>query len=241
VASATAQDDRSRSRNDARLSVRPLLIVAALVIGGMLVASGGAWVVLPDDATIPIHWNLAGEVDGTASKVVGLLLTPAIAIVMTGILASVPSLDPRREHVRLSMGAYTAICGAVIVFIGLVHLGIVWAALGNELDVARLMGLGAAAMFAVIGLVMGRTRSNWFMGVRTPWTLSSERSWERTHRLAGRLFLGAAVLMLIAGIAGSPEVTFAVLIGSVLIVTVVSVVYSYLVWRDDADRERAEA
>jgi uncharacterized membrane protein len=92
-------------------------------------------------------------------------------------------------------------------------------------------------MFGVIGLVIGNTRSNWFMGVRTPWTLSSERSWEQTHRLAGRLFLAAAAIMLVASVVGTPELVFYAVIGSVLIVTVIVVVYSYFVWRDDPDRE----
>jgi uncharacterized membrane protein len=219
------------------MNVRPFLLVATVTILGMLVASAVAWLSLPDDAAIPIHWNIAGEVDGTTSKAVGLLLTPAIAVALTAILAAVPFLDPRREHMRQSMRTYTIVASSAIVFIGLVHLAIVWAALGNHLDIARLMGLGAAAMFGVIGQVIGNTRSNWFMGVRTPWTLSSERSWEQTHRLAGRLFLAAAAIMLVASVVGTPELVFYAVIGSVLIVTVIVVVYSYFVWRDDPDRE----
>lgn len=240
-AGVTGNPDRSRPPEGRRLTVRPFLLVATAVIGLMLLASAVTWNALPDDAEIPIHWNLAGEVDGTASKAVGLVLTPAIAIGLTALLAVVPFLDPRREHMRMSIGAYTAVCSAVIVFVGLVHLGVMWAAFGNELDIARLMGLGGAALFGAIGVAMSRTRSNWFMGVRTPWTLSSERSWEKTHRLAGRLFLGAAGLMAVAAIMGSPEVIFVVMIGSILVATVVSVAYSYVAWRDDPDREGADA
>jgi uncharacterized membrane protein len=223
------------------MNLRPFLLVAGMTIVGMLLASAVAWASLPADAEIPIHWNISGQVDGTTSKAVGLLLTPALAVGMTALLAVVPFLDPRREHMRQSMRTYTIVSSSVIVFIGLVHLAIVWAALGNQLDIARLMGVGAAAMFAVIGLVIGNTRSNWFLGVRTPWTLSSERSWERTHRLAGRLFLAAAAVMLIASAVGTPELVFYAVIGSVLLVTVIVVVYSYLVWRDDPDREGVHA
>jgi uncharacterized membrane protein len=219
------------------MSVRPFVLIGIATIVVMLVASAVAWVSLPDDAEIPIHWNIGGEVDGTASKAVGLLLTPAIAIGMTALLAVVPFLDPRREHMRQSLRSYTIVSSSVIVFIGLVHLAIVWAALGNQLDIARLMGIGAVALFGVIGLVIGNTRSNWFLGVRTPWTLSSERSWERTHRLAGRLFLASAAIMLVASVVGTPELVFFAVIGSVLLVTVVVVVYSYMVWREDPDRE----
>jgi len=223
------------------MNLRPFLLVAGITIVGMLIASAVAWASIPSDAEIPIHWNISGEVDGTASKAVGLLMTPALAIGMTALLAAVPFLDPRREHMRQSMRTYTIVCSSVIVFIGLVHLAVVWAALGNQLDIARLIGIGAAAMFGVIGLVIGNTRSNWFLGVRTPWTLSSERSWERTHRLAGRLFLASAAIMLVAGVIGTPALVFTAVIGSVLLVTVIAVVYSYLVWRDDPDREGVHA
>ncbi len=223
------------------MNVRPLLAIGAAVVVAMLVASGIAWTALPPDAEIPIHWNLGGEVDGTAPKALGLLLTPAIGLVLTLVLAGVPYLDPRREHLRQSMSSYTIVCGALLVFVGVVHLGVVWAALGNALDIARIIGVGGALLFGAIGAVIGRTRSNWVMGVRTPWTLSSERSWERTHRLAGRLFLAAAAVMLLATIVGGPEVVFVAIIGSVLVVTAVVVVYSYLAWRDDPEREGSKA
>lgn len=223
------------------MNVRPLLTVAAITVTVMLVASAVAWAALPVDAEIPIHWNLAGEVDGTTPKAFGLLLTPGIAALTALVLAGAPFLDPRREHLRQSMAAYTVLCGAVIAFIGAVHLAIIWAALGNELDIALVMGIGAAVIFAAIGAVIGRTRSNWIMGVRTPWTLSSERSWDRTHRLAGRLFLVAAALVLVASVTGTAELVFGTIIGSVLAVTAAVVVFSYVAWRDDPDRERSGA
>jgi uncharacterized membrane protein len=225
------------------MNLRPLLVTAAVSIAVMLVASVVAWVQLPADAQVPIHWNLAGEADGYAPKAVGLLLTPAIAIILTAILAAIPAIEPRRSNLARSGTAYTAITGTAVAFIGLVHLAVVWAALGNSLDIPRLMGAGIGVLFIVIGNFMGKTRSNWFMGVRTPWTLSSELSWTRTHRLAGRLFALVGVLALLVAITGIPELIFGVIGGGTIVTVVVVVVYSYLVWRDDPERhtDAAEA
>lgn len=222
------------------MNLRPLLVTAALTIAVMLVASAVAWLQLPDDAQIPIHWNLAGEVDGYAPKAVGLLLTPAIAILMAGLLAILPSIDPRRTNLVRSGAAYTSIAGTAVVFIGLVHLAVVWAALGNSLDIPRLMGVGAGVLFIVIGNFMSKTRSNWFMGVRTPWTLSSELSWTRTHRLAGRLFALVGAITIVTAITGIPELIIGTIGVGTFVIVAILVVYSYLVWRDDPDR-RADA
>jgi uncharacterized membrane protein len=203
----------------------------------MLVASAIAWVQLPAEAQVPIHWNLAGEADGYAPKALGLLLTPAIAVGLTALLAAIPAIEPRRANLARSATAYTAITSTAVAFIGLVHLAVVWAALGNSLDIPRLMGAGIGVLFIVIGNFMGKTRSNWFMGVRTPWTLSSELSWTRTHRLAGRLFALVGVLALVVTITGIPELILGVVGGGTIVMVVVVVVYSYLVWRDDPERQ----
>jgi uncharacterized membrane protein len=223
------------------VNVRPLLAIGGAVVAAMLVTSAVAWAALPPDAVIPIHWNLAGEVDGTAPKAVGLLLTPAIAGGLALLLAAAPFLDPRREHLRSSMGAYTVIGAAVLAFVGGVHLVVVWAALGNPIEIARVMGIGVVLLFAAIGAVIGRSESNWSMGVRTPWTLSSERSWKRTHRLAGRLFLVAAVIVLLATLLGGPVLIFGAVVGAVVVVVAAVVAYSYVAWRDDPDREGSRA
>jgi uncharacterized membrane protein len=219
------------------MNLRPLLVTAAVSIAVMLVASAIAWVQLPAEAQVPIHWNLAGEADGYAPKALGLLLTPAIAVGLTALLAAIPAIEPRRANLARSATAYTAITSTAVAFIGLVHLAVVWAALGNSLDIPRLMGAGIGVLFIVIGNFMGKTRSNWFMGVRTPWTLSSELSWTRTHRLAGRLFALVGVLALVVTITGIPELILGVVGGGTIVMVVVVVVYSYLVWRDDPERQ----
>lgn len=223
------------------MNLRPLLVTSAVAVVVMLAASVLAWGQIPDDARIPIHWNLAGEVDGYAPKAVGLLMTPAIAVVLAGVLAAVPAIDPRRGNLVRSSPAYVTITSAAIVFIAAIHLAVVWAALGNALDIGRIVGVGTGALFIVIGNFLGKTRSNWIMGVRTPWTLSSELSWTKTHRLAGRLFAGLGVLALLTAIVGVPELVLAIVGGGSLVMVVAVIAYSYVVWRDDPDRRTDES
>jgi uncharacterized membrane protein len=90
-------------------------------------------------------------------------------------------------------------------------------------------------LFSVLGSVLGKVRPNWFVGIRTPWTLSSTRSWDKTHRLGGRLFLACGIATLVCGLV-RPASGVSVMLGTILPSTLVLVAYSYLVWRDDPDR-----
>ena len=98
------------------------------------------------------------------------------------------------------------------------------------------MGIGIGAILVVIGSLLGRTRSNWFLGIRTPWTLSSERSWALTHRVGGYLFVIVGMAAVVSVVLLPASVFFWVLMIGVVASVAFLVVYSYLVWRDDPDR-----
>jgi len=133
------------------------------------------------------------------------------------------------------VGAYTTIRVSVIALLAVIYAVVLLTARGVPVDMNRFIGLAVGAMFFVMGNVMGKLRPNWFFGVRTPWTLSSKRSWTHTHRLAGWVFVVGGMALITAGIVGRP---IGVVIASVMIVAgiVVSVVYSYFVWRSDPER-----
>ena len=109
--------------------------------------------------------------------------------VLGPFLAFIPRFDPRAENLARSGSAYRWIIGSALVLLGAVQVFIVLAALGNELDVTRFVGVAVGILFVIIGNFLGKTRSSWFLGIRTPWTLSSDRSWTLTHRLGGYLFI----------------------------------------------------
>ena len=159
----------------------------------------------------------------------------------TAILAVLPRFEPRRRNLARSAGAYRVVVVGVVVLLGGLHLVAVLAASGVAVEMGRVVSLGIGILFALIGNVLGKVRSNFMFGIRTPWTLASDRSWDRTHRFLGRIWVaGGLVLALLALVGASGPVLFGWLAVSLLLSTIVAVVYSYRVWRDDPDRQPAD-
>jgi uncharacterized membrane protein len=216
-----------------------LAILAGVELALMLLVSAWAWFQLADDAQIAIHWGLSGSADSFAPKAIGLFMLPALVGFEAAILLLIPRFDPRRGHLELSSTAWVGIGGAALAFMGVIHLAIVASALGADIEMGRVATVSIGVLFAVIGNYLGKTRSNWFLGIRTPWTLSSERSWLLTHRLGSRLFIGLGLMGVVLGLVAGPDVGLVALMLSVLAVVALLFVYSYFAWRDDADRVQA--
>jgi uncharacterized membrane protein len=223
------------------MKVRTLVVIGGGIVIAMLAVSAWAWPQIPDGAQVPIHWGPSGEIDGYAPKAVGLLGLPALTVGLVALLALIPRIEPRRDNLRRSGTAYIAVCLTALAFMGVIHGVAVLAALGNDIDIAAIALFGSGAMFIVIGNFLGKTRSNWFFGIRTPWTLSSELSWTRTHRAGGWLFIGVGALVLLTTVVLGSEVALWVMLGSLLLGTAALFVYSYVVWRGDPARAATEA
>jgi uncharacterized membrane protein len=216
---------------------RPMILVSAAVIGVMLVASLWAYVSLPADAQVPIHWGPDGQADGYADKVTGLFMLPVIAAAVAALFWVLPQIEPRRANLERSGKAYAATWIGVIVLLGGLHLLAVGVAMGAELDLTRIVLIGTGVLFIVIGNYLPKVRSNFLMGIRTPWTLTSDRSWSKTHRLGGRLFVLEGLILVVAGLLGiGGAVQVGLIIAGVAIIVGVAFVYSYVVWRDDPER-----
>lgn len=214
-----------------------IVSVAALAIQIVVAAWGLAQVGL--DAQVPSHWNAAGEIDGYSPAWFAFLLIPAITAGIVGLLALIPRIEPRRENLRRSAGAYRTAGNAVILLMTMVQAGIVLAGTGRDVPMASLMGFGIGALFIVLGNVMTTVRSNFMFGVRTPWTLSSDRAWDRTHRFVGRVFVVGGLALMAVSLLGEPVAVFGVMLGFIGIAVVGGYVYSYRVWKADPDRRPA--
>jgi uncharacterized membrane protein len=216
---------------------RPMILVSAAVIGVMLVASVWAYASLPADAQVPIHWGPDGQPDGYAGKAIGLFLLPAIAAAVAAVFWVLPRIEPRRANLERSGKAYAATWIGVMLLLGGLHLLAISVAMGADLDLTRIVLMGTGALFIVIGNYLPKVRSNFLMGIRTPWTLTSDRSWARTHRLGGRLFVLEGLILVVAGLLGiGGPVQVGLIIAGVAIIVGVAFVYSYIVWRDDPER-----
>lgn len=218
------------------MSRRTALEISAAMIAAMATAGVWTYLELPAGALVPSHWNAAGHVDGYSGAWI-LFLMPALTVGFDLLMAALLLVEPRRRNLLASTAAYNAI---LLGFAGLMAViqGItVWSALRGVQAadaIGSLVFVAAGLFLVVIGIFLPRIRSNFFMGIRTPWTLSSERSWERTHRLGAWLFAGLGVLIVLS--AALPRAAVFVIPGGAAVVIVLLAAYSYLVWRDDPDK-----
>jgi uncharacterized membrane protein len=215
---------------------RSALVVSAVLVIVMLMVSAYAWTVLPDGRPIPTHFDAAGRPNGYGGKFTALLLLPLIGAGLSALMYVLPRLDPRGRNLEESGPAYPAIWIAVVAFLALIHFTLVANALGHAMNIALVSSAGIGLLLLVMGAFLGRLRANWFIGIRTPWTLSSDLSWERTHRVGGYAFMALGILLLGGAVLG--VFLPVLLLGLVLIVAGLTV-YSYLVWRADPEARRA--
>jgi uncharacterized membrane protein len=207
-----------------RRLIRIFMVLVA--VGASLVMYAG----LPEQ--VPVHWNIRGEVDRYGARHEALFLIPLIMLATWGMLRFLPRIDPLRANYARFAGTYEVIIDSILAMMLVIHLAILLGASGAPDSVSLVVRAAIGAMFIVMGNVMPRTRQNWFVGVRTPWTLASERVWDRTHRLAGYLFVALGVIVILT-IPLAPQIGIPVLAAGVAIVGLGSVVYSYLEWRKE--------
>lgn len=212
---------------------RPGIWASAVALAAMTGMS--IWAAPRLGERVPIHWNLSGEADGYGGRVQGLVALPLLTLGISLMLAFLPRIEPRRAHLEQSGRAYQAVWIAVLVVLAGVHATALLVGAGYAVPVGTVVPGLVAVLLLVMGNYFGKVRSNFFFGIRTPWTLASERSWDRTHRLAGRLFSGAGGLALLS-LPFGPRATAAVLFAGLLVAVAVPAAYSYVVWRDDLSR-----
>lgn len=195
-------------------------------------ASALAYGRLPD--RVPTHWNLAGEPDDWGSRLFGVGLMPLVMLAVAVLVPVIPRLDPRRANYEKFWPTYMLVMNLVLAFMLFMHLLVISSMLGSGVRIERVMPFVLGVFLVVLGNVLPRTRSNWLFGIRTPWTLSSDRVWERTHRVGGYLMFGAGVLIIVASLL-VPELAMYVVMGAVTVAALGSVVYSFAAWRQERE------
>ncbi|MEZ4712435.1 MAG: SdpI family protein [Caldilineaceae bacterium] len=210
-----------------------MVIFSVAVIGIMFGLAAWAWAQLPAEASIPVHWGINGEVDRYGGKLEGLLLLPAITLLVVLLLAFIPRIDPRGQNIMRSAKAYKSIWAIMLLFMLAIYLISILAAFGWIINMGRIIGPALGVLFIVMGNYMGKIRSNYTVGIRTPWTLASELSWNKTHRLGGKLFVALGVLMLVLTLVSQSALTFYLMMAGLLITLITVFAYSYVVWKND--------
>lgn len=194
--------------------------IAALIV---VMAIVSLWLYPALPATVPIHWGLSGEPDGWAPKATGLLFGPVVAALVLAMLFALPWLSPRSFAVESFRGTFNYVMVVMALLMGFVHGIILLAALRPEWDESRLLISGIFVFLALMGNVLGKVRRNFWMGIRTPWTLADDRVWDSTHRLAAHLLFGGGLLGALAVWLGAPP---ALCLIGLLVLALVPVLHS---------------
>lgn len=179
---------------------------------------------------VATHFGVTGEPDGWSSRSFAAFGLPLLTFFMYSLLSALPKIMPRRDNYEKFSETYWTVITLVIAFMCALHVVILGKALGWLLNVPAFVLLGVGAMFVVLGNLMPRVKSNWLLGIRTPWTLESESVWRETHRVGGRTMVIAGVVTMIAAFL-PPTIQPWVALVALLLGAFLPVVYSYIVWR----------
>ncbi|HJS43458.1 MAG TPA: SdpI family protein [Gemmatimonadales bacterium] len=210
------------------------LVIAALA----LAISIWAYPSLPP--RVATHWNLHGTPDGFSSRFVAVAIGPLLVVGIALLFNVLPKVDPRRENYVKFLSTYWLFANAVIAFMLIMHGVVIATGLGYAVRIDRLMPLFIGLLFVIIGNYLTRVEPNWFVGIRTPWTLSSDTVWRKTHRTGGWLMvLGGLALASGAFLPGA--VLLPLFIVTIVVVAVIPIVQSYVLWkREQGARSREQ-
>lgn len=201
---------------------------AVLLILGGLIAGVLLYPHLPD--RVPSHWNIRGEVDAYSSKFWSAFGIPLMTAGIYVMMLVLPALDPRKQNYARFAGAYRLLKLILAAFFSGVYLLVVTSALGYPIPVDRAMQFGVSLLILLLGNLMGQLRHNYFVGIKTPWTLASETVWQKTHRFGGRVWVTAGFTGILGSLIGG-SIGVALLIAALAAAGLVPIVYSYLAFR----------
>jgi uncharacterized membrane protein len=178
---------------------------------------------------IATHWDINGNVNGHMPKLEGLFFVPVLLLVLVGVFLLIPKIDPLKKNIEKFRKYYDGFIFVLVLFMFYVHVLTLLLNLDYNIDLIRFMIPAFSVLLFYLGVMMQNAKQNWFIGIRTPWTLSNEHVWDSTHRMAGKAYKIAAVISLAGVLSGRYALYF--FIAPMVAVSLYSVVYSYLEWK----------
>ena len=177
---------------------------------------------------IPTHWNAAGEVDGYTSKFWGILILVLAPVFAMLLLKIIPAISPRGFRTESFSEVVNIFQLTLVGFAAAVAILVMLEARGFDVRINQMIYIGVGLLFFILGYYLGRVRKNFFLGIRTPWTLASDEVWNRTHRIGGRLFMLGGLIMMSAAFV---PIATGMLVGVILAVALFPVIWSYVLYR----------
>jgi uncharacterized membrane protein len=177
------------------------------------------------------HWNAQGQVDDYMSRFWGLFLMPMISTILLLFFILIPKIDPLKENIEKFRDYYDGFIVLMLAFLFYIFLlALLWN-IGWRFNMTQAIAPSFGVLFYYLGVLLENARRNWFIGIRTPWTLSSEVVWDRTHIVGGRLFKAAGVIALIGFLL--PGFAIYLVVVPVVLAAVYTIVYSYFEYQKE--------
>jgi len=180
---------------------------------------------------IASHWNAHGQVDGYMSKFWGLFLMPLLSMMLFLLFIAIPKIDPLKHNIEKFREYYDGFVVLIIVYLFYVYLLTIFWNIGIRFNMVQPLAPAMGILFYYIGILIENAKRNWFIGIRTPWTLSSEKVWEKTHKIGGKLFKIAGIIAFI-GVFFQRYVLFFILV-PIILVAAYTIVYSYFEYQKE--------
>jgi len=203
----------------------PLLVTIGVWIAAIIL-----YRYLPEQ--VPIHWNASGQIDQYSSKFFATLFFPSVITGLYLIFVLIPWLEPRRLNLEKFANIYHLFKDIFVAFMAYIFAITNWAALNPQIKISTTIPLAMGTLFIILGKYLPQVKPNWFIGIRTPWTLSSDRVWKKTHQAGGWVF-GAMGIVMIASILWPAPWNFGISTAVILFGALFLTLYSLFLYKQE--------
>lgn len=183
------------------------------------------WNSLPEK--VPLHWNMEGEIDRYGEKSELILIPVLLPLLIYVLFTIIPRIDPKGKIKNMG-NKYTILKSIMTIFMSALAMIIIYAALNETFYNPNYIVLLIGILFALLGNYFKTLRANYFIGIKTPWTLENETVWKETHKLAGKLWFAGGLLIVLTSILLDKKTNFTLFAVITVFITVIPVVYSYI-------------
>ena len=211
------------------MSTRMTLVIVLVLLLVSALAGVLLWNRLPDP--MASHWDVNDQVNGTMPRFWGVFLVPLISLGLFLLFLLIPAIDPLKENIAKFRDAFNLFIAFMVLFLVYVQgLTLAWNLGFTNFRMSTSLMPVLGLLFILVGYMIRKAKRNFFIGIRTPWTLSNEKVWDETHRVGSWLFMGSGVLAILGSFFGGMTMfwfLFAPLIGSAIFL----VIYSYVLYQ----------
>lgn len=180
--------------------------------------------------SVPMHWNIKGEVDNYMAKPSAAIFFPVIIVAMILLFRIIPKLDPRKEKYKLFEHEWNIIQSGLLGFFLYIQAVVFYISINPTTPMMPAMFVGLGLLFILLGNYLSKIRQNYFIGIKLPWTMADEDNWNKTHRYASKIFVAAGILAVVQAVIPflPPSAIFIAIISAAILPTI----YSFLLYKN---------